>query len=145
MSVLEVCSKQVVYIDHEAGITEVAQMMREQHVGCVVVVDAEGKPVGMVTDRDLVVEVLAELIVPDNLTVKDIMSEQPLTVLETDEVKQALDAMRAVGVRRAPVVDQAGLLSGLLSIDDVLVELSSELSDIICLIFQEQIREGRNR
>ncbi len=145
MSVLELCSKHVVYIDHEAGITEVAQMMREEHVGCVVVVDGAGRPIGMLTDRDLVVEVLAAEVPLENLSVRDIMSEQPLTVLEGEDIKPALNAMRAAGVRRAPVVDKEGLLSGLLSIDDVLVELSSELSDIICLIFQEQIREGRTR
>ncbi len=141
MGILELCSRKVAYIDGQAGIVEVARIMREQHVGSVVVVDERGAPCGIVTDRDLVVEVLAMEADTGSLRVADIMSPNPVTVSEDMDMDDALASMRMAGVRRAPVVDDEGLLSGLVSVDDMLVQMSSELNDIICLTYQQQLKE----
>ncbi len=145
MSVATICNRNVVFIDENAGVIEVASIMREQHVGSVIVVDGAGKPIGMITDRDLVVEVMAKEVKNEDVLLSDIMSENPIVVSEQDDSKDALDKMRAAAVRRAPVIDDQGLLSGILSINDVLVNLSNEMTDIIDLIKSSRDKESANR
>jgi CBS domain-containing protein len=148
MTVGSVCVRDVVIATPEMTIPEVAKLMREFHVGSLVVVDAqEGKnvPVGIVTDRDLVVEVLAQGVAPGSVTVGDVMSHEPLIAREDESLWGIIQRMRAKGVRRAPVVDDARSLVGILSVDDLVQLLGDELSALAALFGTEQQKETRRR
>lgn len=123
MHVGDCCDTTVVFTHRTAGITEAAKLMREFRVNTLVVVDTNdgsGRPVGLVTDRDLVVEVLAEEVPAATLTVADIMAVDPITAQWDDDLFDAIERMRAEGIRRMPVIDSSGALAGVLSVDDVL-------------------------
>lgn len=148
MSVGYYCKRSVVTASKQDSIVTAAQLMRQNHIGCLVIVEDTGtgnKPVGVLTDRDLVVEILAAEINPDDVTVGDIMSFELLTAWETDSIWETLQRMRVKGVRRVPVVDQKGLLTGILSSDDLLEVLSEELSQLAKLSNREQQRESAQR
>ncbi|MDR3419574.1 MAG: CBS domain-containing protein [Nevskia sp.] len=137
MRVGECCNRAVVVARRNTGITQAAQLMREFHVGTLVVVDSDGeraRPAGMVTDRDLVMEVLAECAPVDSLTVGDIMTSDILTARLSDELLDTLDRMGEGGVRRVPVVDSDGGLAGILSVDDVLGMLADAVGRVPRLV-----------
>jgi CBS domain-containing protein len=118
--------------------------MREQHVGSVVVVDntsGELRPQGMITDRDLVLEVLAANIDPSVVKAEDILTCELICVTDTHDVTEALKYLRYYAVKRAPVVNVNGLLVGLFSIEDSLGTLSDEFSQIMKLLSNELIDE----
>jgi len=138
MSLAILCNRNVVYIDQDAGIVEVAQLMRERHVGSIVVVDSAGRPIGIITDRDLVIEVIANEVDAGAIVLEDIMTPDPVILAESEATGEALKQMRDRGVRRAPIVDAEGLLSGIVSIDDILQHLSQELSELVSLIDNER-------
>jgi len=148
MSVGQYCNRHVITTETTTEIREIARLMRHHHVGAIVVVgrrdDAE-YPVGIVTDRDLVVEVLAQSLSPEIVTVGDIMSGKLLTAREDDNFWRTLDRMSAKGVRRLPVVDEKGALLGILTIDDVLTALAVGLSDVSRLVQREIAKEVRQR
>ena len=148
MSVENVCSYNVVTVPPRASVNEVARSMREHHVGDVVVAErSDGlmKPVGIVTDRDLVVEVLAQDVPPGDLTVADIMSSSLLVVSKDNGLEYALRQMHEAGVRRAPVVDSRGELVGLLSVDDVVDYIARVTGQIASTIRTEYGIERRKR
>ncbi len=145
MSILRICTREPVYIDQQAGIVEVARLLRQHHVGSVIVVDGQGRPVGIVTDRDIVIEVIAEEVPIDSVCVRDIMAPQLLTVREDTGIEEVLDRLREAGVRRAPVVDGEGLLSGIVSLDDILRHLSEEIYTLSRVIDREQDLEAARR
>ena len=124
--------------------------MREKHIGYLVVVDPEVvdqslRPVGVLTDRDIVVSVVARETDPRALRVGDVMTQQPVTVGSAEPVERALREMRRIGVRRLPVVGQRGGLVGVLSLDDVLEVLAGELQNIAGSIRNERVIEGSLR
>ncbi len=148
MSVGQYCNRQVVTTERTTEIREIARMMRHHHVGTVVVVERRGDgdyPVGIVTDRDLVVEVLAQNLSPEVVTVGDVMSSKLLTAREEDNFWRTLDHMSAKGVRRLPVVNEKGALLGILTVDDVLTALAVGLSDVSRLVQREIAKEVRQR
>ncbi len=149
MTVGAFCSRIVVFVGQDDSIVEAAKLMREHHTGSVVVVEnaqhGAFEPVGMVTDRDLVVEVLAEEVDVDSVAVKDVMSPDPVIAGENDSLSDTLKRMRARGVRRVPVINTEGEIVGVLSVDDVISLLASELNDIDSLILHEQERERELR
>lgn len=143
MNVGRVCTKPAVTAGPADTLASVARLMRERHVGYVIVVDADAptadrRPLGVLTDRDLVVSVLAEGVSPSAVTVGDVMNAQPVTVDETDSVKSALQTMRRIGVRRLPVVGRNGALVGVLSLDDVLDRLADHVQELAGVIRNEQ-------
>lgn len=145
MAIGEVCNREVVVIDKGASIREAVQCMRDEHVGDVIVTEGEGLnrvPVGILTDRDVVIEVLAEDVAADNLCVADIMSYELLVAREDDDILDTIKAMRAKGVRRVPVVNPAGRLAGIISVDDLIELISEQLSDLVTL-FQRSLRHER--
>lgn len=122
--------------------------MRQYHVGNLIVAEEkDGKrlPVGIVTDRDLVIEVIAQRVMPDNVTLADIMSVTLVTAHEDDDLMDTIKRMRAKGVRRIPVLDADNALAGILSVDDVIDLLAEELTDLAHLITREQRRERDRR
>jgi len=148
MTIGEICNRDVVCAPREATVYDGAQLMRHRHVGTLVVVDEfPGKrvPVGIVTDRDIVVEVSAVDLDPKTITVGDIMDQSLVTITEDAGLQDAVEAMRAKGVRRLPVVGREGELVGIVSIDDVLEVLSNELSDVTRVFAREQAHETRTR
>lgn len=146
MSVGEYCNREVVITEKHTEIQEAARLMRNYHVGDLVVVeprgDGENVPVGIVTDRDLVVEVLAQALDSSSVTVADIMSQNPITAQEQDNLWDTLNRMRAQGVRRLPVVNGAGGLVGILTADDVLALIAEGLADLVKLVQRELKQEA---
>jgi len=125
-----------------------AERMRHAHVGDIVVVeyrDGEAVPVGLVTDRDLVVGVMASGEDPDQFTAGQIMSRGLIVVSETDEIGVALEEMRRSGIRRVPVVDDDGRLAGIITLDDVVDYLASLLGSVAEVGKLQQIEEQRFR
>jgi len=104
----------------------VACQMRDQHVGCVVVV-RDGHPVGMLTDRDLVLRVIAEGLDPRTVLVSSIVTYDAATVLRTDGFETVMRTMREHGVRRVPIVDEQGRITGIVTTDDLVTLLGREL------------------
>ena len=148
MPVGEICNREVVFAARTTTIVEAAQLMRRYHVGDLVVADeVEGRrvPVGMVTDRDLVVEVIAREQPFASCTVSAIMSATVVCVPETAGVIEAIQLMRSHGVRRVPVVDAGGALVGILAADDLLDLLAEELSALARIAPRGQEREVRAR
>ncbi|UCH54190.1 MAG: CBS domain-containing protein [Pseudomonadota bacterium] len=148
MSVGKYCNREVVFASKTTAISEAARRMREHHVGDLVVVEERsGKriPIGIVTDRDLVLGVLAEQVDLDKVTVGDVMSFELETTHESDDLLDSVKRMRAKGVRRLPVVASDGALVGILSVDDLIDILTEHLADLVALIGREQRREREQR
>ena len=145
MSVGELCNREVVIAEKALPVTEAARLMRSHHVGDLVVVEEKGgrkHPVGIVTDRDIVVEVVAAGVNPESLKVGDIMGPEVATVRESEGLYEALRYMRDKGVRRMPVVDSAGGLVGILTLDDLLGLLAEEMMELAKLVSHERQREA---
>jgi CBS domain-containing protein len=149
MTAGEFSTRQVVTIHRNDTLVEAAQRIRKHHVGTLVVVDekdGERIPVGMLTDRDLVVCVLTEgRERTDGLVVSDVMTEHPVTAKEDDELLDALNQMRNSGVRRLPIVNAKGGVVGILTFDDLIELLANELSNLSSLVFRERRRECESR
>jgi len=144
----ELCTRSTVIAYPKTGLNEAARLMREQHVGNLVVVEetvAGRLTVGVLTDRDIVTAVVARDMNPSSLTVGDVMSANPVTVREGDSVLDVLSAMRHKGVRRLPVTDAKGLLLGVITLDDLLGVVSEQLQALVEAIASEQQREQRAR
>jgi signal-transduction protein with cAMP-binding, CBS, and nucleotidyltransferase domain len=119
----------VVTIGHKASVHDVAHRMEEEGVGCVVVVDDDDRAVGVVTDRDLTLRVVASGQDASHLAAENIMS-QPLHSIDAGEpLEKAIACMTAHGVRRVPVLEE-GRAARLVSLDDLLVHFASELADL---------------
>lgn len=146
MSVGEICNREVVVTGRETDIREAARLMREYHVGDLLIVerkDDENIPVGIVTDRDLVIEVLALDVALEKLTVADLMLTELVTVPESADLWDTLATMRSRGIRRMPVVNEQGGLEGILTIDDALDLLVEGLDDMVKLVRNEIQHETR--
>lgn len=144
----KICNREVVVVDGDCNVLEATRLMREHHVGSLVVVTRNNggvKPVGVITDRDIVIEILAEDIPLDSVTIGDVMTRPAVTARKDDSVLEAMERMRTIGVRRMPVVDADGLLIGIISVDDMLEIIAEEMSDLIALISREQKREKKLR
>ncbi len=148
MAIGEFCNREVVFATREMSLPEAAQLMREYHVGDLVVVDeVDGKrvPVGIVTDRDMVIEVIAKSLDLDGFSVGDIMGSQLVSVQEKEGVFETIRLMRAKGIRRIPVVNQEGGLVGIVSADDILDLLAEEMAELAKVAPREQEREAKTR
>jgi CBS domain-containing protein len=125
-----------------------ALLMRKHHVGDLVVVeepDGERIPVGIVTDRDIVVSVIALGLDPLGLQVGDIMTDDLLTAAEQDDIYLTIERMRLRGIRRVPVVTDSGALSGIVSADDLLTFLAEEMEELSRISPYQQQHERRAR
>ena len=129
MSLERFTRRELVTIAPERSTHEVARLMRERHVGAVVVVEG-GQPIGIVTDRDLVVRVLADGWKPE-ATVRSVMTDDLVVAHVDDAIDYAFFKMRQHGIRRLPIVGADGGLVGLVAVDDLLVMLGGEVSSIV--------------
>jgi len=145
MTVGDICSRNVVVVPQTEMVVDAAKRMRTSHVGDLVVVeirDGRHVPIGIVTDRDIVIGAVASD--PDHINylfVRDVMSSDPVTVREDEAIEAALKKMHKHGVRRLPIVDATGALVGILTLDDILQYLSGQESELVALVAQEQRRE----
>jgi CBS domain-containing protein len=145
MTVKDICNRNVVVAPKTEMIVDAAKRMRTSHVGALVVVDnSNGRqvPIGIVTDRDIVVGGLAGD--PEHLVfllVGDLMCSDLVTARESDTIDAALRKMHEHGVRRLPIVDEAGELVGILTLDDVLQYLTAQQHELVSLVAREQRHE----
>ncbi|WP_305824581.1 CBS domain-containing protein [Massilia brevitalea] len=148
MNIGEICTTQTVTCTRDETVQGAALLMRKHHVGDLIVIDqADGQPVpvGIVTDRDIVVSVIALGLDPAGLQVDDIMSDDLLSCREADDVYETIEHMRLRGIRRVPVVNSAGGLSGIVSADDLLEFLAEEMGDLSRISASGQAHEKRAR
>jgi len=144
----EICNREVVFARRDETVRAAAQLMREHHVGDLVVVDErDGRrvPAGILTDRDIVVGIVAKHLYPDVLAVGDVIGPELVIAKESDGVSETIELMRAKGVRRIPVIDAAGALVGIVTADDMLDLLAEELSGLSRIVSREQRREAEYR
>lgn len=144
----EICNRNVVCADRGTGLQEAAQTMRTRHVGALVVVDQSTKgplPVGIVTDRDLVVEVFAGDIDSTRLTVEDIMVSPLIFGTEDQDVFDTVEQVQHNGIRRLPVVDRQGCLMGIITADDLLEVLAIQASQLSKVVQRERRQEIQER
>jgi len=148
MNVGEICSRIVVVAESSTPVQQAAKLMRDHHIGALVVTEGNAgtrRAIGIVTDRDLVVEVVAADVDYRTLTVGDIMSERPATLKETAGLFETVAKMRSDGVRRLVVVGADEHLLGVVAMDDLIPILAEELSALAQAIRVEQRREAKRR
>ncbi|ABD69260.1 putative signal-transduction protein with CBS domains [Rhodoferax ferrireducens T118] len=144
----EICTRNVSVAFKATTLPGAARLMRENHVGCLVVVDeVEGKRivVGLLTDRDIVTAVVASDLDPATLRVEDVMATDLVTAREDDSLIDLMHTMRRKGVRRIPVVGTQDELLGVVTLDDVLDVLAQELGLLVAAIDSEGKRERQLR
>ena len=149
MTIGAICSREVVFVRRGQSVRVAAELMRQHHVGALVVVDERDDgpriPAGVVTDRDIAVAVVAKGLDADGVRAEELMSGEVATARETEGVSACIARMRARGVRRMPVVDARGALVGIVTADDLLELLAEELSGLAHTVANEQRREARVR
>lgn len=148
MSIGEICTREVVVAPVTTSVDAAAELMRRQHVGDLVVVEERGGsqiPIGIVTDRDIVVEVIALGLDPKALTVGEIMAQELVTGEENDGILDTLQIMRTKGVRRLPILAEDGSLLGIVTVDDLIEVFAEELTDLARVISRGRAREAKVR
>jgi CBS domain-containing protein len=148
MAIGEICSREVVFVKRDATVRTAARLMREYHVGSLVVADeTDGKrrPAGIVTDRDVVVAVVAMGLDPEVIQVGDIMGAGLVSVPEDWSITECVELMKLKGFRRLVVTDSDGYLVGVASADDVLSLLAEEISSLSSMVGRERKREMEAR
>jgi CBS domain-containing protein len=148
MEVGKLCTVDTVCCTRDESVQGAAFLMRKHHVGDIVVVDETdgvSVPAGIVTDRDIVVSVVALGLDPNGLQVGDIMTDDLLTADEHDDVSNTIERMRLRGIRRVPVVGEGGRLAGIVSADDLLGFLAEEMEDLARISPYQQQHERRLR
>ena len=141
MKVIDMAVHKVATITADKSIRDCASQMRYDHVGSLVVVDAEQTPIGMITDRDIAIEVVARGLDPKQLTVSGIMTAPVVTAAPDESMVVALARMREFGIRRLPIVDDDGKLVGVISNSNLVEELSSLLEGLVRNIHSSKTRE----
>lgn len=148
MQIGEVCTREVLCTEGGTSVADAARLMRQYHCGDIVVVEQAGGrrvPIGIVTDRDIVLAVTAAELDPASVTVGEIIATELVTAPESDGVFETIDRMRSHGVRRMPIVDRDGALAGIVSIDDVIEILAEQMTQLAHLIAREQVHEQKVR
>jgi CBS domain-containing protein len=144
MNAGQYCKRLVVTIATKADIAEAAKLMRDEHVGYLVVLnegDTDRTPVGVVTDRDIVLKVMARDMDPHAVTVADVMTREPIIAKEQDDLAEVMQGMRTAGIRRLPVVNASGSLTGIIALDDAINAITGMLCDMSGSIRNEQRQE----
>jgi len=148
-TISSICRRDIAFTTRETTVAAAAKLMRHGHVGSLVVVEqmngGRRVPVGIVTDRDIVVDVIATGLDPATITVGDIMAGNLVVGRETDSVPETLEIMKSKGVRRLPTVDGEGQLAGIVTADDLLEVLAEELNELAGVLAREQARESAER
>lgn len=133
----ELCIRIVFTADPDESVIEAARRMRDQRVGDLVVVDqvdGAAHPIGIITDRDLVTRALAEGGAGLRLRVRDVIADELVTATEDDHVEAVLAKLDRHGIRRIPIVDHAGRLQGILTLDDIVTWIGEQVEHTRALI-----------
>ncbi|CAM3026111.1 CBS domain protein [Legionella steigerwaltii] len=148
MRVGEYCNRDVVVINGNESVKNAAKLMRSYHVGDLVLVEEHKNqkvPIGIVTDRDLVVEVMAAGVKPESLLVRDILTEPFSSVFENDSLFDALEIMHSRKIRRLPVINEDKTLIGIITLDDLIEILTETMTHIVDVVKLQQKKEARQR
>jgi len=146
MNVGELCNREVVIVERGDTIVAAAKLMRRYHVGDLVVVEKRlggASPIGILTDRDIVIELIAGEVDLDSVTVGDVMSPDLVKVRVDEGISETVKLMRSKGIRRLPVVNGQGGLEGIVAVDDLIDLLAEQLKDIVSLIGTERKQEQK--
>lgn len=144
MSIGDICTRDVVAAISTTTLVQAAHLMRDNHVGSLIVLDAAKprRPVGIITDRDIVIKVVAEGVDARTLTVGEVVEGRVLASIQDDEpVITAFRLMRRHGIRRLPVLNRAGELCGIVTLDDLLELKSETMGDLMGALAGERKRE----
>ena len=148
MNIGEFCNREVIISNREDSVFEAAKLMRKYHVGDVVVIDQRGGervPVGILTDRDIVIELVAREVDATEVTVGEAMSNELLTVTENEQLTDLVQKMQGKAVRRVPVVNANGALIGIVTADDLIDLIAEQLASLVGMVQREQHRERNTR
>ncbi|MGZ5093055.1 MAG: CBS domain-containing protein [Burkholderiales bacterium] len=144
----EICNREVVVTTRDATIADAARLMRDHHVGTLVVAeptDGAKRPVGIITDRDLVVEVMAMDMDPRDISVGEVMAPSLVIARDHEDVRAVIERMRYKGVRRLPVMSARGYLVGIVASDDLIKVLAADITSVASITTREQSREVAQR
>lgn len=144
LSVGQICNRAMVFAYKSMSVSEAARLMLEQHVGSLVVVEETGQGraiVGMLTDRDIVVAVVARDFNAQTVRIADVMSSHPIVCRADDSMTDALSQMHHHGIRRIPVTDAQDILLGIVTLDDMLKIVAEQLQTIVHVVDTEKKRE----
>jgi len=136
MSLQRICTKTVVTISPDATVVDAAKLMRAKHVGCLVVI-SNSRPIGILTDRDIVLKTVATGEKPELTAVKTVMTANPTAVNVNYDLLDAVRLMRERGVRRLPIVDEHRRLLGIVTMDDLWTSFSAEVGDLAGAVNKE--------
>lgn len=145
MKIIDLAVHKVATIPEGTPLLECAKAMRAWHVGSLVVVNEKNQPIGMLTDRDITLEVVALEKEIKELSVNDVMSTPVCTAKDTESVVDALARMREQGIRRLPVVDEGGKLCGIVTVSNIVEEISVMLDSIVRSVKSSKTRETEMR
>ena len=137
MSVGRICIRDVDTAGGDESTLVAARRMRDRGVGTLVVVSERNQPIGLLSDRDMALRIVAEERDPARTPVSEVMTSMPMTILESSSIESALGHMRTGRFRRMPVVNDAGELVGIVSLDDVLGLLAEEFAMVGALLERE--------
>lgn len=144
MNIGELCNRETIIVLQDENIVDAARLMRQYHVGDLIVVTKSedgNRPIGIVTDRDIVMEVVANNADPKTVKVSEVMSQELVTASEEEDIHECIERMRKYGIRRLPIVDKDGYLAGILCVDDILEFLGEEVDTLIELFYKERRSE----
>ncbi len=148
MRIGDICNQHVIHIGAAASVREAAQLMRAHHVGALIVVEqpnGERIPIGVITDRDIAISVVAPGIDPQSVTVGDVMSRTPATCNDSEDLFDAIETMRVRGVRRLAVLNAKGGLVGVLASDDINGALCSHMIELGRALTRQHVKEMQTR
>jgi CBS domain-containing protein len=148
MNISDLYTREVMHIRPQRSVQEAAETMRRCHVGALVVTErpnGEDVPIGIVTDRDIAIAVVAAGVDPAAVTVNDVMTRNVVTCTERQDLFDALASMHRHGVRRLPVVNAHGGLVGMFTADDAFGVLGEMMRELSRALTREQVREMEQR
>jgi predicted transcriptional regulator len=148
MVISDFCERDVVTMTLDSTLVEAAKLMRHYHVGYIVVVEERNKqvfPLGIVTDRDIVIEVIATELDPQTITVGDIMLQKLLVIRDDADIVKTIDLMTNEGVRRLPIVNEKGTLVGVATMEDMLIKTANLFESFNRLLAKERENELKHR
>lgn len=133
MNIGKICNREVVNVNRTTSLLEAGKIMRDQHVGSLVITEKKNGaqlPQGIVTDRDILMQVLAKGVALEKISVEDIMTSPLITARENEDLNEIIQTMKQKGIRRLPVVNAKGHLTGIIAMDDILPILAEEIKGI---------------
>ena len=136
MSLGNLCRREVVVVNQGTPIKEAVKFMEEKNIGSVIVVGG-GKPVGIATDRDILLRVVNKGLDPEKSSVDEVMTKEIVTLKESMGLFEALEQVKGKGIRRFPIVDARGNLKGIMTLDDIIYLLGKEMADVASIIERE--------